>query len=317
MKKASHASGAFKRRQKQEREARTQKLPKIDGFLIRDNSEVPPKTADLSIQGENNSEVGLNINPNDEQTIEDEASSNLLSAVNEDLPSISNDIGTQHAMNVTNSDLGHFINKALTDQEKMYLVQLGPFQPSGPFPKDPQQDNRSFSSSFYESSSGYGPVNRFWLCYSQVLDAAYCHCCWLFRKDKNKWCSGIRDWKHLSEKIRKHSTSSHHVTASRVYEAWQKQETIDKVSEKEIQREASFWKLVLQRLFDIVITLARNSLPLRGHREQLLQEGIHGNFLSLVNLLAKYDPILQQVVNLPKGKNINSSFKYESACCFS
>lgn len=44
---------------------------------------------------------------------------------------------------------------------------------------------------------------------------------------------------------------------------------IDKDLENQIRKEASFWRMVLQRLFDIIITLATNSLALRGHREDL------------------------------------------------
>ncbi|XP_023247158.1 uncharacterized protein LOC106642184 [Copidosoma floridanum] len=59
--------------------------------------------------------------------------------------------------------------------------------------------------------------------------------------------------------------------------------------------------MVLQRLFDIILTLAKSSLALRGHREDLSQEGYHGNFLSVVQLVARYDSILRQVLDLPKG----------------
>ncbi|GBP29237.1 hypothetical protein EVAR_20600_1 [Eumeta japonica] len=59
--------------------------------------------------------------------------------------------------------------------------------------------------------------------------------------------------------------------------------------------------MVLQRLFDIILTLAKSSLALRGHREDLSQEGYHGNFLSFVELVARYDHILRQVLDMPKG----------------
>ncbi|GFY51395.1 transposon Ty3-I Gag-Pol polyprotein [Trichonephila inaurata madagascariensis] len=37
--------------------------------------------------------------------------------------------------------------------------------------------------------------------------------------------------------------------------------------ENETRKEASFWKMVLQRLFGIILTLSKNSLAFRGHRE--------------------------------------------------
>ncbi|GBP51912.1 52 kDa repressor of the inhibitor of the protein kinase [Eumeta japonica] len=93
------------------------------------------------------------------------------------------------------------------------------------------------------------------------------------------------------------------IQACAVYEFWKKNytNTIDKELENEILKEASFWKMVLQRLFDIILTLAKSSLALRGHREDLSQEGYHGNFLSFVELVARYDHILRQVLDMPKG----------------
>ncbi|XP_065662351.1 uncharacterized protein LOC136084908 [Hydra vulgaris] len=94
------------------------------------------------------------------------------------------------------------------------ILDMGPLQPSGPFPTDINWNNRCFSKSYYVSCSKYGPVNRFWLCYSKILDAAYCQPCWLLASHNvrnNFWCTGIRDWKHLSERIKQHSCSSGHI----------------------------------------------------------------------------------------------------------
>ncbi|GBP84119.1 52 kDa repressor of the inhibitor of the protein kinase [Eumeta japonica] len=59
--------------------------------------------------------------------------------------------------------------------------------------------------------------------------------------------------------------------------------------------------MVLQRLFDIIRTLAKSSLALRGHRKDLSQKGYHGNFLSFVELVARYDHILRRVFDMPRG----------------
>ncbi|XP_042894435.1 zinc finger MYM-type protein 1-like, partial [Parasteatoda tepidariorum] len=98
--------------------------------------------------------------------------------------------------------------------------------------------------------------------------------------------------------------SSGHSEVCAVYEFWKKKNdtnTIDKELENEIRKEASFWKRVLQRLFDIILTLAKSSLALRGHQEDLHQKGYHGNFLSFVEIVARYDHILRQVLDMPKG----------------
>ncbi|KAL4122799.1 hypothetical protein QTP88_015074 [Uroleucon formosanum] len=198
------------------------------------------------------------------------------------------------------NDLGNFINKKLNDTYKRLIFDMGPLKPPGPFPKDPHQGNMSFSES-YIFQTKYGPVNRFWLCYYPLLDATYCQPCWLFSLQRSTWCTGLRDWKHLSERIKEHGFSKNHIEACAVYEMWQKNINIDKDLENQIRKEASFWRMVLQRLFDIIITLATNSLALKGHWEDLSLEGYHGNFLSVVQLVSRYDQVLNQVLEMPKG----------------
>jgi len=121
---------------------------------------------------------------------------------------------------------------------------------------------------------------------------------------RSTWCTGLRDWKHLSERIKEHGFSKNHIEACAVYEMWQKNINIDKDLENQIRKEASFWRMVLQRLFDIIITLATNSLALRGHREDLSLEGYYGNFLSIVQLVSRYDQVLNQVLEMPKGNEM-------------
>ncbi|GBP84120.1 hypothetical protein EVAR_79232_1 [Eumeta japonica] len=65
-------------------------------------------------------------------------------------------------------DLGNFTNKILSDNEKRQILDMGPLQPSGPFPTDINQNNRCFSKSYYVSSSKNGPVNRFWLLFQNT-----------------------------------------------------------------------------------------------------------------------------------------------------
>ncbi|XP_050516249.1 zinc finger MYM-type protein 1-like [Diabrotica virgifera virgifera] len=57
--------------------------------------------------------------------------------------------------------------------------------------------------------------------------------------------------------------------------------------------------IVLEKLFDISLTLAKNSLAFRDSQEH--NGNYEGNFLSLVQLSAKYDTVMAQVVSMPKG----------------
>lgn len=60
-----------------------------------------------------------------------------------------------------------------------------------------------------------------------------------------------------------------------------------------IDQEKKKWRDILSRLLDVILFLARQNLPLRGHREGVSSDN-RGNFLELVNLLSKYDPVLKE-----------------------
>ncbi|KAK9954687.1 hypothetical protein ABG768_016736 [Culter alburnus] len=69
---------------------------------------------------------------------------------------------------------------------------------------------------------------------------------------------------------------------------------------------ALFWRQVLERIVNVTLTLASCNLAFRGHRE-ILGQPKSGNFLSIIELLANYDPVLQELIKRPKG-----SIKYLS-----
>ena len=73
---------------------------------------------------------------------------------------------------------------------------------------------------------------------------------------------------------------------------------IDHVEQELIENEAKKWRQILYRLLDIIKFLAKQNLAFRGHRETLEEsaEINSGNFLELVKLLSKYDPVLREYV---------------------
>lgn len=220
-------------------------------------------------------------------------------------------------LNETVTDMGYYKDKILTDEIKRRIILSTPCKPKGPFKKDPLQNNRHFSESYYYCAYKYGNIKRFWLCYSLILDATYCEPCWLFSDSKHEqWRTGIRDWQGLSKKIKTHSNSQKHITTCKIYDYWKKNKTIDKEREKLIAIEASFWERVLERLFSITLFLSKYSLAFRGHREQTGND-YNGNFLSQVMLLAKYDEVMKQIVNKPKGtiKYLSPTIQNELISC--
>ncbi|KAF3859013.1 hypothetical protein F7725_021412 [Dissostichus mawsoni] len=84
------------------------------------------------------------------------------------------------------------------------------------------------------------------------------------------------------------------VGACVIYEQWKKNGRIN------ARNAANYWRQVLERIVNVTITLATCNLAFRGHREILGQPN-SGNFLSMIELLACYDPVLKELVERPQG----------------
>ena len=70
--------------------------------------------------------------------------------------------------------------------------------------------------------------------------------------------------------------------------------------------ERTIWRNVLARLIDIVIFLAERNLAFRGSNETL--DLLHnGDFLGLFELLAKRDPVLNDLQTELLATNLNST----------
>ena len=199
--KQTYLSGAQKRKKQREREEAVKKLTKIDVFF---------KDA-----------VGAGRSGcSDDSSKGTDLAQPICSKVSEDAPVqelLSESDPNTEDMDLIDTDRGRFTGE-LSENLKNKIVNLEPHQPKGPFPKDPVT-NRSFSSHYYHVKTKTGQViHRFWLCYSLILNAVYCHVCWLFSDRLNKnfsdaWCNGtIKDWQGLAKKIEstKHLTITSH-----------------------------------------------------------------------------------------------------------
>ncbi|XP_028121102.1 zinc finger MYM-type protein 1-like [Camellia sinensis] len=142
--------------------------------------------------------------------------------------------------------------------------------------------------------------DREWLVYSNASDKVFCFCCKLFKQDRNDIhlaTDGLKDWKNMGNRLRSHETSNEHFICISKWielESRSKQnETIDRSVQEQINKEREHWRQVLLRIIAIVITLAKNNLAFCGDNEKIYQER-NGIFLSLIEMLAKFDPIMQE-----------------------
>ncbi|CAH9093975.1 unnamed protein product [Cuscuta europaea] len=163
--------------------------------------------------------------------------------------------------------------------------------------------NKCFSCSYYTRVLSNGKkCDRDWLVYSRELDRIFCFCCKVFYKGSRRGqlaLEGFNDWAHLSIRIREHEISAEHIkNMATWYELrWRLKhnQTIDKTTQELIKNETDHWNNVLLRIISIVKFLAKHNLAFRGSNGRLY-EANNGNFLGLIEMLAEFDPVIQEHV---------------------
>ena len=300
-----YLSGSEKRKRKRETEEKNKKLPKISQYFKSDNiidenaSEQCSESEELDLPKSNSV---ADVAP-DTSVYQDPKQPQPGTSKTQNESSFSmNSIASSPYV----TDKGNF--KELTDQVKRFVIENGHCKPKGPFLKD--SDNRSFLEKHYYIVSKSGvKLERTWLSYSLILQKAYCEPCWLFanracKKIQNVWMDGYDDWKHIVNAIERHETSKIHLDSCLTYQQWRLHGTLDEAQESMLKKEKSFWRQVLSRLLDVTLTLSTCNLAFRGQREKADSNdpSSRGNFLSIVELLGKYDPILQELLSKPKGQ---------------
>ncbi|XP_073159992.1 zinc finger MYM-type protein 1-like [Lepidochelys kempii] len=166
------------------------------------------------------------------------------------------------------------------------------------FPKD--NENRSFHPTHYWREIPNGDrVERPWLMYSKIQNAADCFCCKLLQSNvpATLGSTGTKDWKNLARNLACHEKAANH---QRAFHRRKELEirlrlttTIDDQHQEKIASESLYWKNVLKRLIAIVRMLTTQNLALRGTSDQLYMPN-NGNFLKIVDLMVEFDAVLQE-----------------------
>lgn len=212
-----------------------------------------------------------------------------------------------------------FVNIAqndITPEFQRRMCALGPCQPKASdlvngYPrKQMNKSLRSFHEDWYMHEMPNGKtISRSWLEYSPDADAMFCFPCRVFNNSKKgktemAWMrSGIDNWRKGLEKVTEHETAKTHINADIAWKIFAARDTVlHQVKEEDKRRkekQIANNRAILKRLLDIVLFLGKQSLPLRGHDESS-KSANRGNFLELVDLIAKYDPTLRE--HLEKAK---------------
>ncbi|GFW05201.1 zinc finger MYM-type protein 1 [Trichonephila clavipes] len=139
-------------------------------------------------------------------------------------------------------------------------------------------------------------VKRNWLVYSTTKDCVYCFCCKLFGSVLSSlFIRGFKDWKHLAEILNQHETSKKHIQSQKSWIELRMQysKTIDSHSQRLITAEINNWYEVLLRIVATIKMLAQNCLAFRCTSDKLYDFG-NGNFLQIIQLLAQFDPVMEE-----------------------
>jgi hypothetical protein len=195
-----------------------------------------------------------------------------------------------------------------------YWDSLGPKQVDILAVKGPKRDllfqkgpkdghSRRFSAYHYTRILSNGEhCDRDWLVYSKELDRIFCFGCKLFTKGYRKGhlaTEGFNDWIHLGIRLKEHETSADHVlnmtTWYELRSRLQTDQAIDKTAQRQLEKEKDHWRKVLFRIVGIVKFLAKHNLAFRGSNSKLYDDS-NGNFLGLVEMLAEFDPVIQEHV---------------------
>ena len=141
---------------------------------------------------------------------------------------------------------------------------------------------------------------------------AFCFCCKLFSESKAKLCtSGSRDWKNFSKLLKEHECSTNHIHALHKWLDLEnrlvKNLVIDKDFDRIINAEKQHWRGVLERLLYIVQFLARSNLAFRGTNAKVFERN-NGNFLGLVELIGKFDPVMREHLHRITSSEISDHY---------
>lgn len=200
------------------------------------------------------------------------------------------------------------------------LIFGGPCQPGlndnfSDFPVDSR--NRKFQTCWYymDSANRNKDMVRNWLIYSPRSNKMYCFYCWLMFSSNT--CSvwgdikkGLSNFKKGTEKIKLHEESGFHREMQNRYVVTKLRLMKDKtiiyeqlrVEKEDIRKNRE----TLMRIFDVILFLGKQNIPLRGHKET--GDGKNkGNFIEFLEFLKKYDVILADHMSSAKRNALYTS----------
>lgn len=168
--------------------------------------------------------------------------------------------------------------------------------------KKPGKYGRQFTEFHFKRVLPNGvKVERDWLIYSPSAEAVFCFVCRLFGnlhgKSKQFSLDGFKNWSNPGRGFAAHEESKEHMHNHLQYKMRLKHaSTLEKSFMNAADVERSYWKKVLVRVVETIKLLASRGLALRGH-DEILGSKHNGNFLGVLEYLAKFDTFLSEHIS--------------------
>ena len=223
-----------------------------------------------------------------------------------------------HSLNVSSIERQGFdigtLTRSPTSNELDEIVKAGHIPHPNQFPRD--VTGKRFPTSVLSVKKQNGETSRrCWIVYSPTKQAIYCFPCRIFWHtidnpahmqssffSRDGWGTE-KKWKKLWDRIPDHEKSDAHKNC---YLLWRKLQRrlendtgINVIIEENVSSEAEKWKKLLSRIIDVVIFLGQRGLAFHGSSLRI-GDVDNGNFLGLLELLAHYDPTVEEHVTKVK-----------------
>ena len=108
-----------------------------------------------------------------------------------------------------------------------------------------------------------------------------------------------RGWRRLKDRIPSHESSIYHKENYVVWKSASRaalcETSVDNLLLSELKTETENWKKLFQRILDVIIFLSERGLALFSSNQRI-GDRANGNFLGIIELLSKYDPLLAEHV---------------------
>ena len=307
--KRKFESGASKRRRKQLDEASAKDFMPITSFLEQEYPLYPTNTALVDDNSEYSSDDN-SISMHEHEDI-DYGNIPVIHATgdpiyNQEAQQQQVDIDLTQMTITSVPDIG-IIDKRNTSQMKSFL-KITCFTFPKNIPRD--ADNHAFPFRLLTKALSNGETcTRDWLCWSIEKKSLYCVPCFIFNKiatntsvlaDELGW-SIDRGWRKLKDRIPSHENSISHKNNYVEWKSANKAATVECSIENlliaQLTTEANNWKKILERILSVILFLSERGLAFFGSSKRI-EDPSNGNFLGIVELLSKYDPLLSEHVKL-------------------